>query len=74
MMMESVDDSRDLLLSAYRKGFHTTGVCNVCSGDEDLLIRYPCRHQIHPYCSKDIKICGICLLEDDSFQSTQQLS
>jgi hypothetical protein len=43
-------------------------------GDEDLIIRYPCNHQIHPYCSKDIKICGICVLEDESFQSTKYIN
>jgi|JI6StandDraft_1071083.scaffolds.fasta_scaffold75168_2 hypothetical protein len=74
MMLESVDDTRDKLLLEYRRGFGTTGICSLCSGDEDLLIRYPCHHQIHPYCTKDIKICCICALEDESFQSKPSLS
>lgn len=62
MMLLSVDSTRDDILLAYRRGMVIVGVCSVCHGDEDLLIRYPCGHKIHPYCTKEIKICRICML------------
>lgn len=40
-----------------KQGFVTDGFCSVCHHKEDLVIRYPCGHFIHPYCTTNLKIC-----------------
>lgn len=34
-----------------------------------MVIRYPCGHFIHPYCTTDRKMCEVCSLEDTTFKS-----